>query len=264
MPAVQDAVHIAPLKFLEVEEGPVAGQEQQLVGKAQTDPALQIVPLLGHGGAALAKEELKDLGPPAVQAAHALEVGVGGVQGGDAGLFPLDRLPADQGQGGGAAGAAFFGFFVAPARQGQDDLRGQAQEVIDHIQNFQVGRGEDLSQQMLHGRDQRLEFFVVHGLGDVLAGVLRGPLVGQLHGPLGGHRRVRAEQAQLDEGAAGGLHPLRAPGERPAGLARGQTEIEQGGVAVAGFGQLFHCLAVQADDIAGQKQVFCHGQGLLS
>ena len=109
-----------------------------------------------------------------------------------------------------------------------------------------------------------LGFFVVHGLGDVLAGVLRGPLVGQLHGPLGGHRRVRAEQAQLDEGAAGAFHPLRAPGERPAGLARGQTEVEQGGVAVAGFGQLFHRLAVQADDIAGQKQVFCHGQGLLS
>lgn len=113
-------------------------------------------------------------------------MGVGGLQGVNAGLLPFVGLPANLGEGGLAAGPLLLGLLHAPAGEGEDDLRGQGQKVKEGVENLEVGGGEDLPQHLLHRRHQGLEAPVVlEGLGDVLGGVVRGPVVLQLFRPGG-------------------------------------------------------------------------------
>lgn len=63
-------------------------------------------------------------------------MGVGGLQGVNAGLLPFVGLPADLGEGGLAAGPLLLGLLHAPAGEGEDDLRGQGQKVKEGVENL--------------------------------------------------------------------------------------------------------------------------------
>ena len=247
-------------------DGPVPGQEEEVVGKALLDPLVQVLRLLGHRGAALPEEELDELRAPLVEPGEAAEVGVGGLQGVNPRLLPLVGLPADLGEGGLPAGALGLGLLHlgldgvdVPAGEGEQHLRRQGEKVVEGVEDFQVRGGEDLPQQLLHRRDQVPEALpVLEGLGDVLGGVLRRAVVLQLLGDGGEDRSVRGEQAQLDEGVLGPLHLFRAPGEGPAVPPGGQDQVEQGGVPVALPGQLIHRGPVEGEDISRKEQVLGH------
>ena len=239
--------------------GPVPGQEEEVVGKALLDPLVQVLRLLGHRGAALPEEELDELRAPLVEPGEAAEVGVGGLQGVNPRLLPLVGLPAELGEGGLPAGALGLGLLHAPAGEGEQHLRGQGEKVVEGVEDFQVRGGEDLPQQLLHRRDQVPEALpVLEGLGDVLGGVLRRAVVLQLLRDGGEDRGVRGEQAQLDEGVLGPLHLFRAPGKGPAVPPGGQDQVEQGGVPVALPGQLIHRGPVEGENISRKEQVLGH------